>query len=166
MREVSCPNCFRKHETKIGEYHYTESGLPNVWLLGVEIFECDCGENFAFIPRPQELHKLIACDLLTQENRLSGPEIRFLRKTMGLKAKDFASLLGVKNVTISRWERSEVSPTEPTDRFIRLFYAANMDLPEVAEELAKNTFRKPKKKQVQIIRFPIDRLNRDACVTP
>lgn len=164
MKEINCPNCQRNHETKIGEYHYTESGLPNVWLLGVEVFDCECGENFAFIPCIQELHKLIAQILLTQENSLSGPEIRFLRKTMGLKAKDFATFIGVKNVTISRWEHGEISPPETTDRLIRLFYAANMNLPEVAQELAKDTFRKPKRKQAQIIRFPIDKLDRDACM--
>lgn len=160
-----CPNCQRRHKTHIGEYRYTESGLPNVWLVGVEVFECECGENFAFIPCIQELHKLIAHELITQENSLSGLEIRFLRKTMGLKAKDFAELLGVKNVSISRWEHGEFSPSELTDRFIRLFYAANMGLPEMAQELAKNTFRKPKRKQVQIIRFPIDKLNLETCST-
>jgi putative zinc finger/helix-turn-helix YgiT family protein len=164
MKEITCPNCQTKHATKIGEYHYTESGLPNVWLLGVEVFECECGESFAFIPCIQELHKLIARDMVTQENSLSGPEIRFLRKIMGLKAKEFANLVGVKNVTVSRWERGEITPPEPIDRFIRLFYASNMNLPEVAQELAKNTFLKPKKKQAQIIRFPINRLNRDTCI--
>jgi putative transcriptional regulator len=165
MKELHCPNCQKKHKTKTGEYHYKESGLPNVWLLGVEMFECECGENFAFVPCIQELHKLIARELITQENSLSGPEIRFLRKTMGLKAKDFANLLGVKNVSISRWEHEEFSPPEPTDRFIRLLYAANMGLPEIARELALNIFLKPKRKQAQIIRFPIDRLNRETCLT-
>jgi putative zinc finger/helix-turn-helix YgiT family protein len=165
MKELSCPNCRRERKTHIGEYHYTESGLPNVWLLGVEVFECECGESFAFIPCIQELHKLIACELITQESSLSGPEIRFLRKSMGLKAKDFADLLGVRNVSISRWEHGEFTPPQPTDRLIRLFYATTMDLPEVAQELAKNTFCKPKRKQTQIIRFPIDRLNRETCMT-
>jgi len=164
MREIDCPNCHRKQESKIGEHHYSESGLPNVWLLGAEAFECECGENFAFIPCIPELHKLISHDLVMQENSLSGPEIRFLRKTMGLKAKDFAALLGVKNVTMSRWERSEVIPPETIDRLIRLFYAANMGLPEIAQELAKKTFRKPKRKQAQIIRFPIERLNLETCI--
>jgi putative zinc finger/helix-turn-helix YgiT family protein len=165
MKEIECPNCRRKHKTQTGEYHYTESGLPNVWLVGVEVFECECGESFAFIPCIQELHKLIARELITQENSLSGPEIRFLRKTMGLKSKNFAELLGVKNVSISRWEHGEFSPPEPTDRLIRLVYAANMGLPEISQELARGIFRKPKKKQAQIIRFPIDRLNRETCLT-
>ncbi len=165
MKEMACPNCRRRNKTHIGEYHYTESGLPNVWLIGVEMFECECGEKFAFIPCIQELHKLIAHELITQENSLSGQEIRFLRKTMGLKAKDFADLLGVKNVSISRWEHDEFSPSGPTDRLIRLFYAADMGLAETAQDLAKNIFRKPKLKQARIIRFPIDRLNREPCMT-
>jgi putative zinc finger/helix-turn-helix YgiT family protein len=164
MKEITCPNCSKNHETKLGEYHYTESGLPNVWLLGAEVFECECGERFAFIPCIRELHKLIARDIVTQENSLSGPEIRFLRKIMGLKAKDFANLVGVKNVTVSRWERGEINPPELTDRFIRLFYASTMNLPDIAQELASTTFHKPKRQQAQIIRLPIDKLNRDICV--
>lgn len=164
MKELNCPNCQKNQTTKIGEYHYTESGLPNVWLLGIEVFECECGESFAFIPCIQELHKLIAKILLTQENPLSGKEIRFLRKTMGLKAKEFADLIGVKNITVSRWERGGITPPNSIDRLIRLFYASNMNLPDLSEKLAKDTFRKPKKKQAQIIRFPIERLYRDTCV--
>ena len=55
-------------------------------------------------------YKLIAQILLKQENQLSGREIRFLRKHMGMKAKDFAERLGVKNVTVSRWEQGETIP--------------------------------------------------------
>jgi hypothetical protein len=64
MQDINCPNCHQRRQTNKGKYHYTESGLQNLWLKGVEVFECDCGEKFAFIPCVQELHKLIAEDLL------------------------------------------------------------------------------------------------------
>ena len=50
MRDMNCPTCHQPGKIHKGKYHYTESGLQNVWLMGVEIFECGCGENFAFIP--------------------------------------------------------------------------------------------------------------------
>jgi putative transcriptional regulator len=169
MKEIACPSCGKRKKTRKGKYHYTESGLQNVWLIGVEIFECDCGEKFAFIPYVQELHKLIAEILLKQEDQLSGREIRFLRKHMGLKAKDFAKELGVKNVTVSRWENGDYSPTESLDRLIRLIYAARMGMRmgmrEFAIELIKDTFPKLKKGQKESrIDFPIHRIKESRVV--
>lgn len=149
---------------RIGRYHYTESGLQNVWLLDVEIFDCDCGESFAFIPCTQELHKLIAEILLKKEDQLSGREIRFLRKHMGLRSKVFANELGVRPVTISRWESGDFSPSESFDRFIRLFYAASMGLDEIAKELVKEIFPKLKKGQKESpINFPVERIRNESC---
>ena len=94
-------------------------------------------QSFAIIPGAPELHDMIARTLLKQKNQLSGREIRFLRKHMGLKAKDFAEYLGVNNVTVSRWERGEERPPQPTDRLIRLFYAGWAGLNNVALELIR-----------------------------
>lgn len=165
MKTMACPDCKQEGRTRIGKYHYTESGLQNVWLLDVEIFDCDCGENFAFIPCVQELHNLIAEILLKKEDQLSGREIRFLRKHMGMKSKDFAKELGVKPVTVSRWESGDYPPSESFDRFIRLFYAATMGLEEIAKELVKEIFPKLKKGQKESpINFPIDRIRKEPCV--
>ena len=108
MESMTCPTCKQEGTIHIGKHHYLESGLPNVWIEGVEIFECNCGENFAYIPCASELHRLIAEILLQKEEQLSGREVRFLRKHMGLKAKDLAQKIGVMNVTVSRWEREEM----------------------------------------------------------
>ncbi len=164
MSDINCPNCQKKGQTHKGKYHYTESGLQNVWLKGVEVFECECGENFAFIPCAQELHNLIAGILLQKEDQLSGSEIRFLRKHMGLKAKDFAKELGVGKVSVSRWESGDYSPSESFDRFIRLLYATRMGLNEIALHLVKEIFPKLKKGQKESpINFPIDRVRKEAC---
>lgn len=165
MSDMDCPTCHQKGNVHKGKYHYTESGLQNVWLVGVEIFECDCGENFAFIPCVQELHKLIAQILLKQENQLSGREIRFLRKHMGMKSKDFATELGVRPVTISRWESGDYSPSKSVDKFIRLFYAANMGLEDIAKELVKDIFPKLKQGQKESpINFPMDKIIKEPCL--
>ena len=164
MGAMLCPTCKKEGQIYIGKHHYTESGLLNVWLEGVEIFECECGEKFAFIPCPQELHKLIAEILLKKEEQLSGSEIRFLRKHMGLKAKDFAKKIGVRNVTVSRWERDQTIPPKPIDRLIRYFYATKMNLFELAPYIKEIGFRKHKKGQeASVINLPIAEVRR-ACV--
>jgi len=165
MKIMTCPTCKQEGRIYIGKHHYIESGLQNVWLKGVEIFECKCGEHFAFIPCAQELHKIIAEILLQKEDQLSGREIRFLRKHMGLKAKDFAKQIGVMNVTVSRWEREEIVPPTTIDRLIRYFYAAEMNLLKLAPKIKEIKFRKHKKGQkAPIINLPIARVMRESCV--
>ena len=167
MATMTCPICKKEGQTRIGKHHYTESGLQNVWLKGVEIFECnECGENFAFIPCANDIHKYIAEILLQKEDQLSGREIRFLRKHMGLKAKDFAKQIGVMNVTVSRWEREEIIPPKTIDRLIRYFYAAEMNLLKLAPKIKDIKFRKHKKDQkAPIINLPIAKARgKEACV--
>jgi putative zinc finger/helix-turn-helix YgiT family protein len=88
-----------------GQHYYKESGLDNVYLVGVEICECSCGEKVVSIPAITELHSKLALELLKKKSLLAGKEIRFLRKNMGLTAKKLGEIMGVNNATISRWEK-------------------------------------------------------------
>lgn len=138
MSKIKCPNCGREQETFVGEYQYLESGLNNVIIEGIEIFRCPCGEHSALIPHIVELHKTIAKCLIEQTRPLNGKEIRFLRKNMGMKAMNFARLLGVDNATVSRWENDKEKHSDIVDRFIRLIYANEMGMYQEAEKLIKN----------------------------
>src|SRR5208337_4148984 len=156
MENMKCPSCQQMRQTHEGEYHYTECGLPNVWLRSVEVFECDCGEKFAFIPCIEELHKLIGKTLIGKDEQLSGSEIRFLRKHMMSKSKDFAKELGVNNVTVSRWEKRDSQPSESVDRLIRLVYAIKMALSKTDRTLVIEKFRKLRKghHETKLYSFP------------
>ena len=163
MQNMTCPICKKEGRIYIGKHQYKESGLQNVWLDGVEIFECKCGENFAFIPCAKELHNLIAEILLKKEDQLSGREIRFLRKNIGLKAKEFSKKIGVMNVTVSRWENEETIPPQTIDRLIRYFFAIEMKLFRLAPKIKDIVFRKNKKEQkTPEINLPIAKA-RKAC---
>lgn len=163
---MKCPSCQQMRQTHKGEYHYTESGLPNVWLSGVEIFECDCGEKFAFITCTDALHKLIGKTLIGKEDQLSSSEIRFLRKHMMYKSKDFAKELGVQNVTVSRWENSDSQPSESVDRLIRLVYAIKMGLSKTDKALVMENFRKLRKghHETKLYSFPARMFVKRSCV--
>jgi putative transcriptional regulator len=168
MKNVKCPSCRQMKQTHMGEYHYTESGLPNVWLRGVEVFECDCGEKFAFIPCLEELHKLIGKTLIKKEDQLSGREIRFLRKHLMLKSKDFAKELGVKDVTVSRWENEASQPPESVDKLIRLFYAIKMGLRKTDTDLVMDNFPKVRKapRETKLYSFPARMFVKRECAVP
>ncbi|MFO8056428.1 MAG: helix-turn-helix domain-containing protein [bacterium] len=116
---MRCYNCGKTLKKKTGRYHYTESGLPNVYLDGITIYYCSCGEVMPEIPCIEELHERLARDIAENSPRLTGPEIRFLRKHLELKPVDFAKLLGVSKVTVSRWEHNKVKIDKAYEGIIR-----------------------------------------------
>lgn len=120
-----CPNCGETLATRAQakSYHYTESGLKNVFLLGMLSLHCSaCEREFPEIENVPGLHAKIAEFLLRKPYILSGPEFRFLRKEMRKKAKDIALVLGVTPTTVSRWETGEENLGVANDRLIRSLY--------------------------------------------
>jgi putative zinc finger/helix-turn-helix YgiT family protein len=122
--QVKCPTCHGTNVTvRRGDHHFPESGLSNVYLIDAEIIECnDCGEKLVPIQRPVELMDCLARDILLKDSLLTGGEIRFIRKNLGLKIAQFAELLDVDRVTVSRWENQHERPSKHADRLIRLAY--------------------------------------------
>ncbi|HEY3216472.1 MAG TPA: hypothetical protein VGK93_08260 [Candidatus Eisenbacteria bacterium] len=97
MSHVTCPGCGKPAATAraIATYHYTESGLDNVWLVGgVTETECsECGEKFLRVTREPQLLQVIALDLLMRPSYRTGAELRFLRRACGLSQEQLAALL-------------------------------------------------------------------------
>lgn len=105
------------------DYRYTESGLSNVVLSGITVHTCEkCRATYPELPAVQSLHAAIAKHFLFRREGLRGEEVRFLRKEMGIKAKDFAEMLGVTKVAVSRWEHSQRPLAAITDRLIRCVF--------------------------------------------
>jgi putative zinc finger/helix-turn-helix YgiT family protein len=120
---MNCLECNTRMRTKKGDYEYVESGLKNLVLSRIEILVCPkCHETIPKIHAVKQLHRIIAEHLLEKDSLLTGEEIRFLRKQMGLRAVDLAAILGVDKVTISRWENNDKSPSSTADKALRLLY--------------------------------------------
>lgn len=138
---LKCPTCGSEHFLfEKSHHHFLESGLENVHLTNVEIGTCaDCGEKVVSIPHSTELMRLIGESVLLKPTSLIGAEIRFLRKNLHLKINEFAQLLGVDRVTVSRWENEHEKPSRSADRLVRLTYALEAKIGAgVVEELRKN----------------------------
>jgi len=104
---------------KIG-YRYTESGLTNVWLAnGYTTRKTKYGEGVS-IHDVDGLHRALA-RALSNKPRLTGTEVRFLRKEMGLSQRGLGELLGVTDQAVSLWERKGQLP-KTADRLLRLIY--------------------------------------------
>lgn len=77
------------------------------------------GEEFVEIPALDAVIATAAILRIRHPAALTGAEVRFLRKAMGLKAKDFAKMVEHSPETVSRWERGHAAVPGPTDKLIR-----------------------------------------------
>ena len=123
---------------KKGMYHYTESGLDNVYL--VDGFEYVNGGKEVIIQDLDGLHRAIGCALAEQRRRLTGDEFRFLRSEMLLSQAALAKGLGVKELTVGRWERGESEIPVSTEVVVRKLFLEELgqrgELKKVLERIA------------------------------
>lgn len=105
-------------------YEYIEDGI-HVLIHGLTQYRCEeCGETFTPIPTPIKLNEFIGQTICKENKGLLLPsEIKFLRKTMGLKAKELASMMGVDPSTVSRWENGAKEIGESNDRLLRTIFS-------------------------------------------
>lgn len=121
---MKCIECGSTMTTTRENYRDKESGLPNVILRNIEVRRCRrCGEEEVVIPNMVELHRVIAAGVINKQARLTSPEIRFLRKHLGLTGVSMAELMGVTPETISRWENGKEVPGRTADRLLRMLVA-------------------------------------------
>ncbi len=98
-------------------------GLP-VTLKNIEVRRCaSCGEYEVVIQRAQRLMEVLAGSLIRKPSRLSGDEVRFLRKYLGWSGADFARHIGATPETVSRWENDAATIGGTADRALRLMVA-------------------------------------------
>ncbi|ABF90667.1 conserved domain protein [Myxococcus xanthus DK 1622] len=103
---MKCESCGGELlETRLDSYHFDESGLEDVILVGVIERRCEkCNEREVVIPRLKELHRTIAKALAAKNSLLTPLEVRFLRKHLGFSQADFAKRINVRSEAVSRWE--------------------------------------------------------------
>jgi len=67
----------------------------------------------------ERLHDLIFQKILMKANPLRGEELRFLRKSLGVRSFQFAKMLNVHPTTLSKWENGDQTIGEAYDKLIR-----------------------------------------------
>jgi DNA-binding transcriptional regulator YiaG len=103
---------------------YAESGLTNVELFNVPVWVCANRHEEIEIPAVTQLHELLAHLIIRKPANITGGEIRFLRRRVGLQAEEFAERIGLTPVSLSRFENGQRRVSRRTDLLIRLSAAA------------------------------------------
>lgn len=103
---------------------YLESGLTNVELFNVPVWVCPNDHQEVEIPAVTQLHELLAHLIIRKPAIITGPEIKFLRRRVGIQSKEFAQRIGLTPVSLSRFENGQRRVSRRIDLLIRLSAAA------------------------------------------
>ena len=138
------------------EYHYTECGLDNIYL--VNGFDIDSEGNLT-INDIHGLHKAIGRLLVTKPDLLSGKEIRFIRHTLDLSQTSLAKILGVSYQSVLRWETEKGTIQRTEDLFLKTLFLVYLNnskgkvIYDKINELADLDAEDVKKKKITKIRM-------------
>ncbi len=104
------------------QYHYTECGLDNIYLLnGFNFVETSRGKAVS-INDIDGLHRAIGLCLVMEKKDLTPQEIRFLRDEMLLSQATLGQFLQVGEQTIRRWEAGKNSIPKTSEVLLRILY--------------------------------------------
>ena len=125
MKTIACTNCGTRAPIRRGRYRFTDLGLSNVVLQGVELSHCPkCGNEDAILPGINRIMRALAQAVIGKPYRLNGEEVRFLRTFLGMTAERFTKLIHVDKATLSKWENGEDPVGPQSDLLIRMLTLA------------------------------------------
>lgn len=100
--------------------------VQNVYLRNAETEVCrHCGSETPVIRNVKKVHLMISLGIALQPTKLSGDEVRFLRKAMRLNVAEWAARIGIAGETFSRWENGR-SPAQQVEKLARIDFLINV----------------------------------------
>jgi DNA-binding transcriptional regulator YiaG len=102
-------------------FHYTASGLNNIYLMNGVVVETTPYGDEVTIENLKGLHRAIGLHIVEKAKAMTGPELRFLRKQMNLTQAELARELRISDQTIANYEKGKTE-IGPVDRFMRGYY--------------------------------------------
>ncbi|SHO58413.1 helix-turn-helix domain-containing protein [Vibrio quintilis] len=129
-------------------YHYTECGLPDIYLKNGFCLQVIDNEEYLSIDHIESLHQAIGLSLAGKHSLLTGDEFRFLRIELNQSRRVLGELLGVDQQTIGRWEKGESAIPKLADVSVRVLFSESCHqhsqlgqlLEQLAEAEAQNIF--------------------------
>lgn len=136
----------------MNRHHYTECGLKNVFINGLEFVVDDEGDEIITIPAVNELHRVIALGIVSHKHGISPDELRFLRTEMGYTQAELATLVHHDKQSVGRWERGEFEIDGSAETIIRRLAIEKLNLDSAAgmDELSRRSVPTVKPQPIQI----------------
>jgi transcriptional regulator with XRE-family HTH domain len=101
----TCVECGAPMKSSREPHRYTITPKWAVTIEDAEVLRCArCGAWEVVIPKPDALQRTIAAEVIRKPEGLSGSELTFLRRCLGLTGRAMAKALGVAHESLSRWE--------------------------------------------------------------
>lgn len=119
-------------------YRYTESGLENVFIHGIQTTIDEDGDEVVTIRNVTGLHKAIALTIISRNGLMTGRELRFLRTEMGVTQSELAKSIHKDAQSVGRWERGETPIDSNAETVIRLLAKESIGL-ELSATVAELT---------------------------
>ncbi|MGC4409950.1 transcriptional regulator [Rhizobium rosettiformans] len=133
------------------DHHYTECGLMNVFISGIDVCVDDDGDEVVSIPAVNELHRVIAHGIVSHSKGMSGEELRFLRTEMGLTQTELANHVHRDKQSLGRWERGEIELDGSAEALIRRLAIEKLQLPDAGiDELSRRSVPSAVPQPIQI----------------
>lgn len=127
MSSKTCnhPKLTRK---KVPDYSTDEFGIPLRLVDAVEEEVCEeCGARIVFaVENTVGLVAAAAIARATHPQKLSGREIKFLRKALKWSAKQLGEVLDSKPETVSRWENGKLPMSSNSEKLLRLLTCSTL----------------------------------------
>ena len=108
-------------------YHYTECGLPNVYLKNGFTIEHIDGEDYTSIDDMNNLHVAIAQTIADSHTALRPAQFKFLRIELNLSQKMLGHRFGVSEQTIARYEKGKSDIPRTTDAALRSLFMEKLE---------------------------------------
>lgn len=94
--------------------------VDNIYLENCEVEFCrHCGTESPVVRNIKKVHAMIALGMALQPAKLTGNEVRFLRKAVRMNAAEWAARIGIAAETFSRWENGR-SPANQVEKLARI----------------------------------------------
>lgn len=112
---------------------YTDSGLDNAIIEGVNFLADDSGDECLMIANVNGPHKTIARGIVVRRASVSGRALRFIRTDMGMTQAQLAEMPYREPLAVSRWERGECPPDANAESVVRLYAIQALKLPDTPD---------------------------------
>lgn len=118
-------------------YHYSASGLTNIFLLNGVTIERSSYGPIVNIENLNGLHHAIGLYIIEKTEPMTGAEFRFLRKQMELTQQELAGIMKTTDQTIANYEKGKTADLGPADPFLRLTYLLHVIPEETRADVLK-----------------------------